>query len=380
MDDKPHSLSILHISTPSTFYGGENQAWLLMQGLRRRGHACHLAAPHGSPLLRRAQDDGISAIPLRGNSRSFANLRRVRKWLLSNHVDVIHAHDAHAVDIMGVVGLLKSIKRVATRRCDYPLRSPMKYRHVCHRIISISQYVTQSLVASGFPSSRISEVFSGVVPERTVSGNRERGRRSVGVSDAEPLVLQIGSLLSSKGHQDSIEAIRKVVPRLPDVRVCFAGEGHLRKPLEDTVRHAGLQDAISFLGYRNDIADLLAACDLFIMPSRVEPLGTSVIDAMFAAKPIVCSNAGGIPELVGPWGEQPPVARIVRAGDTDALASEIVSILTNPTDAAKLGNAARLRAEQRFHADHMVEGTLAVYLALLSKSLVVQEGPRRQIG
>ncbi len=108
-----------------------------------------------------------------------------------------------------------------------------------------------------------------------------------------------------------MQAMPKVLQHFPQAQLALAGDGQLREQLEAEARILGILHAVRFLGYRNDVPDLLQAADLFVMPSHLEGLCSTLIDAMFAKVPIVATTAGGIPEILdGAPGEQ-PVATLV---------------------------------------------------------------------
>jgi glycosyltransferase involved in cell wall biosynthesis len=125
---------------------------------------------------------------------------------------------------------------------------------------------------------------------------------------------------------------------------------------------------VRFLGYRDDVPDLLKAADLFVMPSLSEGMCSSLVDAMFARTPIVTTAAGGIAEVVGKSPDSAEsVARIVPERDPGALAAAIVTALDARESLGPMVDRALARAERLFTADRMVEETLAVYRELLGE-------------
>src|SRR5690606_9623026 len=108
-----------------------------------------------------------------------------------------------------------------------------------------------------------------------------------------------------------------------------------------------LGEHVRFLGYRDDVPDLIKACDLFVFPSHMEGLGSSLIDAMLAERPIVTTTAGGIPDVIGCRSPgDVPVGWVVPPRDPQALASAIISAISSPMQREMLGQLARQRAEE----------------------------------
>ncbi len=123
-----------------------------------------------------------------------------------------------------------------------------------------------------------------------------------------------------------------------------------------------------FLGYRDDVPDMIQAADLFVMPSLTEGLGTSLLDAMFARVPIVTTGAGGIADVIGLDDPQGPCARIAVARDSHSLASAILEGLSQKDEGVLLVERAFQRAHENFTHNEMVTGTLAVYDEWLGKN------------
>jgi glycosyltransferase involved in cell wall biosynthesis len=159
-----------------------------------------------------------------------------------------------------------------------------------------------------------------------------------------------------------LEALSEVIQAVPNVVVALAGDGELRETLERQAEQLGVQSHVRFLGFRNDVYDLIHAADVFVLPSHMEGLCSTLIDVMLAPRTIVTTTAGGIPDLVGsdePGGA--PVAWTVPPRDPKALAAAIVCALVSPEECSGMQKLACRRAQERFTADCMVEATLAVY-------------------
>ena len=130
---------------------------------------------------------------------------------------------------------------------------------------------------------------------------------------------------------------------------------------------ASLDANVMFLGYRDDVPDLIKAADLFVMPSYMEGLCTSLLDAMFAGVPIVTTGAGGIADVVAATDPNGPYAFLAPARDDRALAEAILTALSNPKQSARIAASAERRAQTLFGHDQMVDGTLDVYREWLAR-------------
>jgi glycosyltransferase involved in cell wall biosynthesis len=191
---------------------------------------------------------------------------------------------------------------------------------------------------------------NGIRPEPP-SGADIRGE--LGLTPGTLLLIAIGNLYAVKGHDVLLRALAEGGDALPPWHLAIAGRGEEQGRLRALGAELGLGDRLSLLGYRADVADLLGAADVFVMPSRSEGLPLALLEAMFAARPIVVSAVGGIPEVVRN-GEE---ALLVPPGDVQALAEVLGRLLPDADLRRRLGERARATAE----ASHGVEAMADAY-------------------
>jgi glycosyltransferase involved in cell wall biosynthesis len=164
----------------------------------------------------------------------------------------------------------------------------------------------------------------------------------------------------------------QVLRELPtrQIILALAGDGELRESLKAQVRRLELDSVVRFLGFRDDVPDLLKAADLFVLPSHMEGLCSTLIDVMVARTPIVATTAGGIPDLLGQRQSEPAVATLVPPRDPAALACAIVEAIRDSERNKPLVDRAEQRALRLFTHDQMVERTLSVYRELIGSHRV----------
>jgi len=363
------SLTVVHVSTQRGWHGGEQQAALLVRGLRERGQRSIVFARRGGAFSGRLAAEGFEVTPFGGSGRNPGAVWQMRRRLRAILPDVIHFHDSHALTAGGLAAWrLPIAARVAARRVVFPIRSAWRFNWFADRVIAVSQSVAEVCRASGVEPRRIRVVHDGVDPSRARSGDRARGRQSLSLDDATPLVLCVASLSEAKGHTFLLQSLPAVLARHPQACLALAGDGPMRNGLAAQAKQLGVERAVRFLGYRDDVPDLLKAADLFVMPSLSEGMCSSLADAMFARTPLVTTAAGGIADIVGKsQGSADAVARIVPERDPGAMAAAIVAALDARESLGPMVDRAQARAERLFTADRMVEGTLAVYRELVGE-------------
>lgn len=370
-------LRILHLDTERTWRGGEAQLLHLAEGLSRRGHVCIVAGQPASPLLERAAEKGLKTVAVTMPSEwSLSAVLFLARILKRERVQVIHMHASHACTLGGWAARLAGVPvRIISRRVDFSVRSNpfrrLKYQWGVDRIVAISEGVRSVLIGDGLDPNRIEVIRSGIDP-RPFDPNYPAGmaRLELGIPDQSPVVGCVAHFADHKGHRYLIEAAARVAAAVPDVRFLLVGEGELRPQIERQIKELKLEKHVILTGFRNDIPRLLAAMDIVVLSSHLEGLGTSLLDAMAMARPVIATRVGGIPEMV----EDGVTGRLVPPRDPAALAGALIELINRPDERKRMGEAGRVRMLSMFSAEAMVAATEAVYREILTRKGRRDEG------
>ncbi len=349
-------MRILHVDTARGWRGGQNQVLLTALGMAARGHTVAIACRNGGALEARGRAAGLDMLgmPFSGDLAPRAMLA-LRGLTARFGPDIVQLHDPHAL----IPGLLSGAKRrLATRRVDFPLRGPLsrlKYS-ACERTLAVSRRIAAVLAESGVPEERIRVVYEGVPDRRAVPGGRA-ALRAMGAPEDAFVIGNVAALVDHKDHATLLRALALAILRVPKLFLFVLGEGEERGRLEALARDLGITANCRFTGFREDVDRLLPAFDVFCLSSHMEGLGTSLLDAMCFARPIVATAAGGIPEAV----EDGVNGRLVKPRSPEAMAEVFVELVTQEDARNRYGAAGRRTFESRFSADRMVDGTLRAY-------------------
>ncbi len=250
-------------------------------------------------------------------------------------------------------------------------------RHFTDHFHAVSQAVKDSTVETmGVDPDRISVVKRGRDEERLGVAGAERKRsvrRRLGLGEDLDVVVTVGRQEYQKGHRHLVEAFSKVVAARPNSRLLIAGRhGHASEVLERTVLRCGLEDVVKLLGHRSDVADILAASDLFVFPSVYEGLGGALIEALALSLPVVASDIPALREVVAE-GEN---ALLVPPVDPDALATAMLDLLADPDRRDRFGARSREIFEREFRADDAAQQMIDLLAAVARPaSPVADPGP-----
>jgi glycosyltransferase involved in cell wall biosynthesis len=363
----------LHVDTARTWRGGQNQVLLTVNGLRAIGQRAALVA-HPDGELRRRAAEGLELVPMA--PRTEVDLSAA--WRFSRVIkrlapDVIHAHDPHGVAMASLalsLGASASHGRapalVASRRVDFHLKghsfSRWKYRQVdC--FIAASEAIRQMLVTDGVPADRTVTVHEGIDVDHVIAAPAVNVHEAFWLPHHAPVVGNVAALVPHKGQRYLVDAAHLVVQEIPDARFIVLGEGELREHLEKQVREHHLEKHVLLPGFRTDVLGCIKAFDLFVMSSVTEGLGTSLLDAMACARPIVATRTGGIPEIV----EDGANGLLVPPRDAGSLAAAIVRALKDEPLRQRMAAEGLARVRERFTVERMVEQTAAVYARVASR-------------
>jgi glycosyltransferase involved in cell wall biosynthesis len=360
--------------------GAERIVVTLMCRLAQRGFRAALCTLNtlydDAQLAEEVQKAGVTRYDLR--ARRLSDPRVVARYLrLLAHarVNLVHAHGQDAWILAGMVRRFTDVPLAFTRHVlDEPAdtwrqalrrRSALAASRQADALVAPSYATADSLGRlAGFCPSRVHVIPNGINLERferpAIVMARDETRRALGFEAHERIVILPAVLRPGKGHDVLLEALPIIQTRVPHVRVVFAGDGERDAELRLRARSYGPE--VVFLGHRNDLPELLAACDLVVLPSFSEALPTVLIEAAAAGRPVVATRVGGTPDVV----EHGVTGLLVPPGDPRALADAILSLLSDPAKAEAFGRAARILVHHRFSLDGHVDRTLELWSRIIA--------------
>jgi glycosyltransferase involved in cell wall biosynthesis len=342
----------------------------------------------GNPFEAELRSGGVELVGLGARHlRDVSALGRLTRLIRDERIDLVHAHLTYAAIFGAVAARLTGVPLVATLHLAASSEPAWTGPGARDRIMGALLRRFGSVVVCVSGAQRADYLRAGrvradkvvVVPNgvdvasfERESGRREGHRRALGLAAEAQAVLTVSVLRPGKGLDVLLRAAKTVAARVPAAVFLVAGDGPLQGPLRVEADRLGLGPRVRWLGLRHDVPALLAASDLFVLPSLHDAFPTALLEAMASGLPVLTTETGGIPEIV----DAPGAGVLVPPGDAEALALRIVELLAQPERRAALGRAAHARALSRFSAEAWVGRLQAVYDRVLATAAPATEGTR----
>ena len=347
-------MRVLHIDGGRRWAGGQNQIRLLMRHLAGAGIEQLCLCPAGSPLAARLERERLPVHTLtwrRGTDpRAFAAIARAVRVF-----DLLHCHDAHALQLAIAPARLARRPVVAARRVCFRT-SGMKW-NLATRVIAISDAVRRVLVESGVDADRIRLVHSGIDADevKRLEPGRPSLRERLGLGPDAFVAGNIGTLLEFKNQT----LVPRAAAHAADLDWVIIGDGPRRAAIEAEIESHGVRAAVHMAGSLPDARRYLAELDVFVFTSLGEALGTSILDAMARGVPVVAVEDGGPAEILAPVHARTG-ASLVPPGDAAALAAAVRRVRDDVELRRRMIDAQHERVRD-FGADATARATFDVY-------------------
>jgi glycosyltransferase involved in cell wall biosynthesis len=288
---------------------------------------------------------------------------RLARVIRDGGYDVVHSHSWNVYLESALATILagrpRLIHTIHGNYIQYPSgfgsRAKIALRHLLervfagrhHRIVSVSDAIREYALSDvGLPADRVLTIHNGVACHPTRESSRD-GK----------VFVTVGRLAAVKNHVMMIRAFHVVARTHPEARLLIAGDGPERSNLEGLVSNLGISDRVSFLGFQQDVGQVLAAADVFLVSSRYEGVSIAILEAMCAGLPVVATNVGGVPETIidGITGI------LVPNDDESLMANAMLRLIDSPDERVCLGNAGRELLLKEFSIDTVVSRYLNCY-------------------
>jgi glycosyltransferase involved in cell wall biosynthesis len=364
-------VNILQLYPKSDYFtGAAIQLRGLALGLAARGHHVVVATRPNRHWERACTAGHVlhTSLPMR-SALDLRSAWALARLIREHRIEIVHCQKGRARTLALLAGLAVRIPvLILNRGVSFPLDRWNRLGYTSSRVtavVAVCESIKRGLVAAGVPAAKVEVIYSGTDLGRFHPGvDGRRVRAELGLAPDHVLVTQVG-IRSWRGNDDVLEAMARVCHAVPHARLLFVGAPPPRVPiLRDKAFRRGIGEAVSVLGHREDIPEILAASDLVVDASYAGlGLTGSLREALAVETPVIGTDLEGHPELI----LEGETGLLVPPRNPDALAQAILRLLENPTRARAMARAGRKRVEAQFSMAQKVQRTEALYQRLLAE-------------
>lgn len=342
-------MRIVHINLERGWRGGERQTLYLMEGLRALGHECHLIARRNEAFVAHVTNRGFPIYLIR------------KPFLLHGGIissfDIVHVHETRGLQVAAMWKYIHGIPIVATRRVDNTpsdnILTRQLYRQV-DRLVVISERIRFVMNSWGIEDEKITLIPDSIDSERKLSEDTVAKLKKR--FQSKKVVGCVASLEKRKDHHTLLRAASMVQALRDDVVFVLVGDGELRPELEREASRLGLVN-VAFEGYQDDPYPYYQVFDIFVLTSRQEGLGSSILDAFVYRVPVVVTAAGGMPEIV----KDGQTGLLAEVGNPYKVSQAIIRMLDDEALRKGCIEKAHVLLMERFTIERMAKSYEHVY-------------------
>jgi len=365
-------MRVLHISSPKTWRGGEQQLIYLTEELKLLGVDQVIMCPFDSQVHKYCLKNHLSHVTyFKGFSANPMVAFRVAHVCFKERIDLIHVHDSHAHNFAILSAVLTKNERpiIVSRRVDFAIQgssmSSFKYNHPnIKKVVCVSAAIRDVMLEFIEDKSKLEVVHSGIDLKRFEQvESRGTLRKEFQIPSECAIIGNVSALAPHKDYRTFVDTAKRLIDEGVKAKFIAIGEGPSRKEIEEYIDSLQMQDHIILTGFRTDVPELLKELDVFLITSKTEGLGTSIIDALASDALVVATKAGGIVEVI----ENEVCGLLCDVERPDQLASAVKRMLSDDELKKRCRAGGRVKVKQ-FSKTETARKSLKIYQGVLSSS------------
>ena len=359
-------LTVLHTESSPSFGGQELRILLEMEALLERGINSVLVARPDTPILAEAKRRHLTAYacPMRYYLQP-SSLWQLGCLIRKYHIDVVNAHNAKDAWCIAPVARAFGLGVVRARHIANPVRptwaNRLMYGPLCDVVVTTSESIKQHLVDRGTRGEKIFSIPTGVDVAKFASAQPGTLRSDLGIPPHVPLIGQIAVVRGDKGPTTFVRAAQRAIEAGSDAWFVLVGTGPAMADVERVLAQGGHADRIKLAGFRQDIPQVLADLQIFVLAANAdEGVPQAILQAHAARRPVIATDRGGINEVA----IADTTALVISPKDSEGLAHAILRLQKSQTLAAALADAGYRLVHERYRQDLMLDRMEQLYREL----------------
>jgi len=373
------SYKILYINGTSNIGGAEASLLSLLKGINK-DYFCPIAAvPQNGPLAEKLKCIGIEVEIIRITEFSrrkvlqfLVNTFRLAFFIRKKNIGLVHSNSIYAAEQSFLAAKLAGVPCICHVRDLVPILGAGKIRSVAfksvERLIAISEAVKKDLVEKlRIPENKITRIYNGVDTDEfspDISDSKFCNEFRLG---SKKLVGLVGRFSPEKGQEFFLKAAAEVMKEYKEVSFILVGDAKLgsdkfKEEILDLSRRLDLKDNVIFIGFRDDLPNVLVALDMLVVPSRAEPFGRVIIEAFACGVPVIATDSGATPEIISK-----DSGMLIEPNNIGQLKQAIIELLKNPLRLKQMGQEGRKIVLEKFNIYKHVLAVSELYREILRR-------------
>ncbi len=351
-------MNILELEYSLGWGGQEKRTVRLINNLDKEFKVFYIVRPN-SDLYKRKEEINADVIPFELNPiYNPKMLFSLVNFIKKNNIKIISTHSGKDAWLGNILGKLTKAKVVRTRHLLTPNKSPLSY-NLSDKVVCVSKKVEENLKKLGVKEEKLTTIYTGIDTEKFKPNSLKKLRKEFNIDDKTVLIGIVAVLRNAKRHIDLIEAIERL--KNENIKLMIIGSGPQEEKLKRIIKDKNLQNKIVMTGHREDISEILSDLDIFCLPSSMEALGTSILEASACSVPVVASKVGGIVECV----REDKNGLLFEPKNIDDLTQKLKKLITDKNSRLFYKKNARIFIENNFSVKKMVELTQNLYREII---------------
>ncbi|PKM88685.1 MAG: hypothetical protein CVU87_06945 [Firmicutes bacterium HGW-Firmicutes-12] len=341
---------------------------VLIRGLVKENFLVYLVIPlNNLNLPPQVRIDNIAIPEIPCNIKALSSINYLKNLIKEKNFGIVHTH-GYAAGMTGRLAAIWAGKKeiIHTVHNFLPTISPVltfggklaerQLSYHSKKIITVSEQLRNSQIEIGITPDKLVTIYNGIESTKFTHKVRSEARAMLGLSSQDQVIGTVSRLIPSKGIDIFLKALAQL-NKTQKVKGLIIGDGPLKAILQDSAQRLGLSGKILFLGQREDVPKLLSALDVFILPSRQEGFGLTLVESQWLGLPVIASETGGIREII----QDDINGLLFTPGEYMELYQKISFLLSNEQLKNKLASNGEKSAHLRFSAEKMISSTLGLY-------------------
>ncbi len=351
-------IRILEMEASKGWGGQEKRTVRLINNLNKKEFEIFFAAQPDSNIIKNKDSIDAKIIPLKmRQSYDIKAIYNLCKTIKKYDIDIISTHSGKDAWLGAIAGKIMRKKIIRVRHLQTPINSVLSY-NLSTKVVTVSKRVEEYLNQRGVKKEKLTTIYTGIDTDKYKPYNKTISKKGLNIPDHTIAIGIVAVLRAAKRHKDLIEAISKIDK---DIILVIVGDGPQKKNIQNIINEKKINDKVIMIGHKENIENILPAFDIFVLPSDMEALGTSILEASSCEIPCIGTNVGGIPECI----IDKETGFLFEKHNIKELKEKLEILIEDEDLRKKMGVNARLYIEKNFSIKSMTEKTENLYKSLM---------------